>query len=241
MIEAYSLREFTFIEDRLPALSRLAKQYSNRTEDEYIAGHCRSNIPTSLLWVVAPGSRPVGHATTISGQPIAPSWSWASVPAPAGVVFPRRYDKPDCMLISQFIQTLTDNEFGAIQSASICLRGRLRRLLKGEAKIDWPEKELEDENGHPIFPNATGIVCALDSNGRRIVLSYNAAHPIVIKTDYGIPIDLDNCFCLEINGRGFLLLERCHNSHQFRRVGCANWHEQRRFFAESKPITIELV
>jgi len=241
MIEAYSLREFTFIEDRLPALAGLAKQYSTRTEDEYVAGHWRSTLPTSLLWVIAHNFRPLGHAMTLSGQLIAPSWSWASVPAPAGVIFPRQYEKPDCTLISQSIQPLTDNEFGTIQSVSICLRGRLRPLLKGEAKIHWPEKELEDENGDPIFPDTRETVYALDSNGRRILLSYNVAHPIVIKTDYEIPIDLKTCFCLEINRCGFLLLERCHNTNQFRRVGCAKWHEERRFFAESESATVELV
>ena len=241
LIEAYSVRKFTRMEDRLPALSGLAKKYSSETNSQYIAGHWLDFLHSDLLWIAAPRSQERPDDNTISKLEIAPSWSWASMPPSTGVLFPRRYGRSTFRLVDYDIQRASEDDFGAILSARICIEARLRPLLQGETGVEWPEEELKDESGHPIFPSTTGFVYALDPKAHRILLSHNAAFPIIIQTDCGIPSSLENCYCLDINRNGFLLLTQLSNSDIYRRIGCAQWYADRDFFDNSDIAVVNLI
>jgi hypothetical protein len=241
LIEAYSTRQFTKLDDRLPALSGLAKKYASETGEKYINGHWMSSLQSDLLWVTAKGGGTNQSEAPVTRLAIAPSWSWVSVPPAAGVIFSRRYGRPTFEFNGDGIDETSRKRYSAVCPASLGLKARLRPLLQGEARLDWPEKELEDESGHPIFPDAKGVLYALHPDTGRILLSYNAAHPIVIETDYGIPENLDHCYCLEISRNGFLLLSRQPGCGQYLRVGCAKWHDDRQYFAGSDPVSVELI
>jgi len=73
LVEDYTYRAFTFLQDRLVALARLAEKHKHRTEDKYLAGLWRSDLPRALLWQEQPplSTRPAMY--------VAPSWSWASM------------------------------------------------------------------------------------------------------------------------------------------------------------------
>lgn len=241
LIEAYSTRQFTQIHDRLPALSGLARKYANETGDVYIGGHWANALHSDLLWVSGQGDGRNKSESAMTRLAIAPSWSWVSVPPAAGVVFPRRYGRPAFELGGHGIDKSSRARYSAVLSAEFTLKARLRPLLREETEIDWPVRELEDESGHPIFPDARGSIYSLQPETGRILLSYNAVYPIVIKTDYGIPANLDQCFCLEISKNGFLLVRPVPQSGQYLRVGCASWHEDRRFFEGSDTVSVELI
>ncbi|KAK8208130.1 heterokaryon incompatibility protein-domain-containing protein, partial [Phyllosticta capitalensis] len=73
VVGSYSRRALTHQEDKLPAISAMAKELAGLTGDQYLAGLWRSNLPWDLLW-----STP----NAVTQRPDvwrAPSWSWASV------------------------------------------------------------------------------------------------------------------------------------------------------------------
>jgi hypothetical protein len=77
MIQAYSKCHLTKSEDKLPALSGLAKAFSRRTSFMYTAGLWEEDLATGLLWLpLLPESRP--RPSTYR----APSWSWVSLNTP---------------------------------------------------------------------------------------------------------------------------------------------------------------
>lgn len=241
LIEQYSTRLFTRIEDRLPALSGLANKFAAVFEDQYIAGHWQNSLQSQLLWVTAHRTWMSDDKVSMKTLDIAPYWSWVSVPPSAGVIFPRRYGRRAFEYKSHDVGYRSGDRFGAILRASLKLQARMRPLLEGETRIDWPNFEIHDEFDRPMFPRVKDVVYALDSATGRILLSYNAAHPILIETDYGIPRALDRCYCLEINTSGFLLLEQIEQSEQYRRIGCASWHEDKSFFESRTATVVELI
>jgi hypothetical protein len=116
----------------------------------------------------------------------------------------------------------------------------MRPLLSGEIQIKWPEVEDQDDIGHPIFRSAEGNTYSLDLQSQRILVIRNRGCPIIINTDYGIPA-LESCYCLQMNRNGFLLLEKLPGCCDYRRTGCAQWHEDKTFFGDSETIAVNLV
>jgi hypothetical protein len=236
LIEAYSVREFTKRQDRLPALSGLARKYLNEIQSEeldfqYLAGHWSNSLHSELLWILGRQVQNQMERKKVSRLSIAPSWSWVSVPPEAGVRFPRRYGRSMCKLVNA--------ETSSIESTRICIRGKLRPLLSRERLVTWPEEEVRDEFGYPAFPRAISSSYAVGKNGQKVLIIRNVASPIIIVIDYELP-RLERCFCLEINKNGFLLLEQFDEESSFRRVGCAPWHEDRNFFNDYAAIPISL-
>jgi hypothetical protein len=75
LIEAYSIRQFQRMDDRLPALSGLARKYAARNHlqspgDRYFAGHWLSSLHSSLLWVI--GINSFSDMNTITRLTIGP-------------------------------------------------------------------------------------------------------------------------------------------------------------------------
>jgi hypothetical protein len=72
VVEEYVEREFSFPEDKLPAISRLAQKMARTIDDKYLAGLWKGDLHRGLLW------RPrIKLHMTRPLQPRAPSWSWA--------------------------------------------------------------------------------------------------------------------------------------------------------------------
>jgi hypothetical protein len=90
IVESYSYRKLTNPEDKLPALSGMARAISAKLNDEYLAGLWKSSLPYGLTWSCYDSHccvRFKGHHVAmptdarVSGYR-APSWSWASVDFP---------------------------------------------------------------------------------------------------------------------------------------------------------------
>ena len=98
IVERYSTLTLSHTEDKLVALSGLAKFFQHRTQDEYFWGHWKSALPQSLNWFKPSGFRhpnswkaKTGSAAESCGRRSsvyrAPSWSWASIDGLVG--FPK--------------------------------------------------------------------------------------------------------------------------------------------------------
>ena len=77
VIERYTLRDLTILEDRLPALASLASSFECLLADKYQAGLFANDLERGLLWQTR---HPLTAAYSKAYR--APSWSWASVDSP---------------------------------------------------------------------------------------------------------------------------------------------------------------
>ncbi|KAK4463926.1 heterokaryon incompatibility protein-domain-containing protein [Cladorrhinum samala] len=136
VVGVYSLTSVTFVEDRLLAVSALAKQFCiamGRKPADYLAGIWRNDLPLSLLWLQ--------HDRNLGGEsareaPHAPSWSWASITAPVACVRFFSSKSPTPAVLNIEISRLSPNYFGGVESCRLRLRGRLckfRWLIRNES------------------------------------------------------------------------------------------------------------
>ncbi|KAF2110756.1 heterokaryon incompatibility protein-domain-containing protein [Lophiotrema nucula] len=117
IVDVYSGANLTFREDKLVALSGVARKLGNELNISYAAGLWKCYLPSHLLWYTYSGYRPKEY--------VAPSWSWASVEGQ--VRMQNRLDTSLCAaLLHLEIELVNPNDpFGQIKSGWIQLRGRL--------------------------------------------------------------------------------------------------------------------
>lgn len=120
IIKKFSMRQITYEEDRLPAVSGVADVFSKVTKDTYVCGVWK-NCPLSLVWTahVDPSRR--FRQTDF----YAPSWSWASIEGPIDV-----YDVDRNSSHGNFAEVLeidwkpaSKNVFGLAKRARLKIQG----------------------------------------------------------------------------------------------------------------------
>lgn len=124
LVERYSHCQITNPGDKLIAISGLSKRLASVLKTPYIAGMWRSRLLESLAWTRyddTPTLRPTPTASTY----LAPSWSWAS--CQHSIKFPEIIDLEDsAQIIDVSVAPMPgQDDFGALQSASLCVRGDL--------------------------------------------------------------------------------------------------------------------
>lgn len=164
VIPLYTRRELTYITDRLPALSGMAKYVANYCQDEYLAGLWRGDIHLGLLWSIKnfPDKCPVSY--------IAPSFSWASVdreiqyalPHPYNLAGKSRYGNIGFELLDAKTGTRAGAPFGIVDSGYLKLRGHCVgiTLTFGGQRVSFSTRhELIDGKFWPdSFLNTVSIV-----------------------------------------------------------------------------------
>ncbi|KAF2475524.1 HET-domain-containing protein [Lindgomyces ingoldianus] len=126
LVEEYSRRILTRPEDKLPAISGLVRSFRKQLpyRTRYVAGMWSHDLPQALLWRrdLTSSTQNFIHS---SEEYIAPSFSWASCPAP--VKYMPRYSSRNSRFPTQvlgFHTTLRGtDELGMISSGWLKLRG----------------------------------------------------------------------------------------------------------------------
>lgn len=145
IVEPYSNRDLTFIDDRLPALSGLAKKFWKVTNYTYIAGLWQESIWYDLVWQhdTVASSTPIIDApascTTVTARYLGPSFSWVSETRAVNYRF-ARHAYPGTRIRHMTIvgceyDTYGRDTFGKAAGARINIRGttvraQLRRTSK---------------------------------------------------------------------------------------------------------------
>jgi hypothetical protein len=144
LLRAYSRLRVTQPADKLPALSGLARTFSEQLggRDDYVAGFWRQNLVESLIW------QAIG---TTSPSPVnrAPSWSWASIDGPFGMFCPdigpekEEWTEIGAILNCRVSLKDTRNPFGEIASACLKIRAPLEQLrpAEGEEEEGFPNRQ----------------------------------------------------------------------------------------------------
>jgi hypothetical protein len=163
IVEKYSRLSLSHTQDKLVALSGLAKSYAASEEDEYFAGHLKQQLPISLNW--AP--RPYHRKAVQSPKYTAPSWSWASVEGDIYSEFP-----VDLSSILCFVRSVSVTPAGV---------DPMGQLVGGQMVLEAPSLS--------VSPSAHGdiIIPELQSNGSiEVRVFWSADYTIMAET----PIDL---------------------------------------------------
>lgn len=79
VVTSYTSGSLTKPEDKLIALSGLAKMMQQTLDDQYLAGLVRRFLPAQLLWKVDDSNQSDGRPSVRPEFYRAPSWSWAAV------------------------------------------------------------------------------------------------------------------------------------------------------------------
>ena len=124
IVDKYSVTSLTKGEDKLVAISGIAKRMQSLLDDEYLAGLWRKDLPCQLLWWVSDYDPAYPLPPTRSRPYRAPSWSWASVD---GAVFGSwgRYDGIIITILDAGVTPVGTDSTGQIKDGFICLKGRM--------------------------------------------------------------------------------------------------------------------
>lgn len=127
IIEAYSSSLLTIGDDKLIALSGIAKRQQAVLNDQYFAGLWGSFLPSQLLWWVkdcrqidnSPSVRPLKYR--------APSWSWASVD---GIIRPGGFADDGILIdvVDVSVNPRTSDPTSIIESGYLRICGVLKEL-----------------------------------------------------------------------------------------------------------------
>jgi hypothetical protein len=144
VVNAFTARNLTFQDDKLPALAGIAKRFAAITNDTYHAGLWRRDLLTGMLWYLA---RP----SVTAKETRAPSWSWASVNCKTYNRSIRQISgfgddhlhilSPPLLEILEVVDppTCTEHPFGATSKAMLRLSGALLPVTMTMGEHRFPD------------------------------------------------------------------------------------------------------
>ncbi|KAK1780093.1 heterokaryon incompatibility protein-domain-containing protein [Copromyces sp. CBS 386.78] len=171
VVEEYSNTSLTFPNDRLLAVSAVAKQFCSAMRldpSEYLAGMWKDDLPLSMLWSQSQHPDMSGAEPTTSNateMKYAPSWSWASVLASITFVEPDSLIATADVLDLQ-IARISPNVFDGADFCQIRLRGPVckfgRRIRDGAPWIRVAQHTEFQEFNDFRFQNGNTIIIYWD-------------------------------------------------------------------------------
>jgi hypothetical protein len=239
ILELYSSCLLTNRQDKLVAISALAKHFAPILDDEYIAGLWRRHLPQHLLWKVKnPCKFAPSHSSSESY--CAPSWSWASYNGeirPYSELVP--HEKPVMIDILEVkIMTETSDPTGQVSAGYIKILGWLKRF--SSLKLADKDSDTEDSASESDIE----VAWELKSKGCSSCDVFLDQAPMPEDRDwYCLPI-IDQTLLVgqkdvlrEVNG---LILLPTKQKDEFRRVGtfkafCATKSSRRPFNMPTYP------
>jgi len=165
----FNQRSITKDNDRLPAISGIAKEVARHTGYHYKAGLWSENIHEELFWHSTRDPRYRGTKPT---SYVAPSWSWASLNfSPIGIEVPfwRIFHigheiKPIAEILNFSVTNTGPDAYGQVSSASLEVRSKYREIsevvdegtrlildytpqtIPREQRHHWDLQEVEDSD-----------------------------------------------------------------------------------------------
>lgn len=139
LICLYSEHEFTRPEDRLPALSSLARQFHSQSPDlgTYLAGMWSSKLRDSLFWWESDRRRSGDDFSTANQKnQHCPSWSWASH---GDAIHLSANRAEEIRVVESKCTPATADPYGAVREGYVLIEGQLGQL-SGKEKKDHRER-----------------------------------------------------------------------------------------------------
>ena len=124
IVGRYSVTSLTKGEDKLVAISGIAKRLQGLFDDEYLAGLWRKSLPSQLLWSVERSEVETNLQLTRPRPYRAPSWSWASVDQKVNI-WGWSYDGILITILDAVVSPVGPDSTGQIKDGFIRLNGRI--------------------------------------------------------------------------------------------------------------------
>jgi hypothetical protein len=233
IVEDYSARHLTRMEDKLPALAGMAHEYMKRQRDTYLAGLWLISLVEHLCWRVmnsSLSSKPIGYR--------APSWTWACLDGK--VSFHRTKNKKDRNYVQvQHVATVPTgmNVMGEVQDGTLTLYGKVCHQL-------W-RRRPETESARTSYAAGWYYERPFDARINEISTDeygtpqYSIARLILDVTDSGT--EVWEIWSLPLM-QGFALALRQSDTKIgcFERIGAIIWRSDKddHFSSEARSITI---
>ncbi|KAF4625854.1 hypothetical protein G7Y89_g12310 [Cudoniella acicularis] len=128
IMRTYSRTALTKPEDKLIALSGIAKMLQVVMEDEYIAGMWKRHFAGQLLWRVDTTPLSNGVLASRPKEYRAPSFSWLSIDGPVGFISMTTDEGNIIEILDIDIEPSTSDSTGPIKAGYIRIRGTLKPL-----------------------------------------------------------------------------------------------------------------
>ncbi|PVH76471.1 HET-domain-containing protein [Cadophora sp. DSE1049] len=186
LVYEYSRTSLTYGDDRLLAISAIAKRYCSHMgldSTDYLAGVWKTDLPVSLLWYQTSGkSAPIFDSEGEST--IAPSWSWASILT--RIEYFNQVIGDELVVHTEVMQTTihrrSPNYFDGAISCRLRLRGPLckvhRYIIDGQPELrilnDQKNTEaiLRESYYGLSIPDGTGDIFVTWDTSRKAVVQY---------------------------------------------------------------------
>jgi hypothetical protein len=158
IISDYSGRKLTNLNDKLIAISAVAKEFERVMNDEYLAGLWRSRFAACLNWEW------IGSVYKEDQLPEyrAPSWSWASVEGKVWFDDPCQADRQDLMkLLDVKIETVSADLTGQVRGGFVQVQCKLYSVdsLQGNPDLALDKADPQRNLGRCCWdPNITDNV-----------------------------------------------------------------------------------
>ena len=171
LVESYVPRQLTFLSDKFPASSALARFVRKQTNFTYRAGIWLEDYDIGLIWFCKKiEKRPAPY--------VAPSWSWASIKTDSpfmGVLHPQRTTSDSAIQKVQDKRAVLDSCEVALKGADDCgqlLSGTITLLgtcVSSQALTSSPMGQMTFRHGTlrgPLqgIPNNKTVLCLFDEN-----------------------------------------------------------------------------
>jgi len=131
LIVVYTEMALTFPNDRLPAVSAIARQVQPLIRSRYLAGIWESDIPRGLSWYIPHYRWKMKEVSqSAANSCIAPSWSWISAKLNASIPVVN-YSIHFRTAINNWdaqVDLESDDEFGRVKGGTLKLRGKILTL-----------------------------------------------------------------------------------------------------------------
>ena len=222
LVNQYTRRDLTLFEDRLPAISGIARELHSIWKDQYIAGFWKSSILQQLAWYRRENHTSFTPFQNFDPKRIGlPTWSWKSAPFPVWMdgTLTEEATEVATTLHGYEVKLKSDQApFGEVIEARLYISGKLMKLPKsvlqqgrsftlkmdfGQSSnliMDYPSTKLDDNSRllllvRPRFYSKYCIVVQKQENNVYQRVGSYSYDDLIMKLDWGSIIPED--FVLE--------------------------------------------
>ena len=147
IVETYSMCNMTKAEDKLIALSGIAKSIAEQINDEYVAGMWRRTLVQDLCWRTQ--HRNIEGRATRSAVYRAPSFSWASMDS--YMIISSYEGLNSCIeILDVHLDLATEDPMGMVSGGYLLIKCRLQTLRFGRNTADEPYMIVNDDDTYSV-------------------------------------------------------------------------------------------
>jgi hypothetical protein len=247
IVQLFTERQLSYDEDRLSALSGMAKQFAQMrqavigVESAYFAGIWEDDLAVELLWLVEDDywrNRMLSYRMPHAWR--APSWSWAAVEAPVMFHIMSAFQTEVKLVCAKSEPLDARDPFGRVKSAEIVLSGK---VVHGLTVKTSRRKDGEGDMGF-----VDGIKYqVVDQSERSCVVIFDDSNSIGRTSErYScLRIGTASVQGADRSYSGFIVMRRVGASgYMFERVGASSrggdWTTAADIFAEADEETVTL-